>query len=84
MDKERRGDEPWALLTVSNGGPGLCPELRSQLLHPFVAGVTSTGLGLGLYLAHRIAAAHYGTLTIDSPQGQGVQVTLALPMEDED
>jgi two-component system, OmpR family, sensor kinase len=84
VDKERRGDEPWALLTVSNEGSGLCPELRSQLLHPFVAGVTSTGLGLGLYLADRIAKAHHGMLTIDSQQGQGVQVTLALPMEDED
>src|SRR2546421_544094 len=84
VDKERRGDESWALLTVSNGGPGLCPELRSQLLQPFVAGVASTGLGLGLYLADRIAKAHHGMLTIDSLQGQGVQVTLALPMEDED
>ncbi|MFL5592802.1 MAG: ATP-binding protein [Ktedonobacteraceae bacterium] len=65
---------------MSNGGPGLCPELRSQLLHSFVAGVTSTGQGLGLYLAHRIATALHGMLTIDSPQGQGVQVTLALPI----
>jgi len=39
---------------------------------------------LALYLANRIAAAHYGTLKVDSPRGQGVQVTLALPMEDED
>jgi len=41
-------------------------------------------LGLGLYLANRIAAAHGGTLTIDSPAGQGVQVTLALPVEEEE
>ena len=84
LDKVRRTDGPWMLLTVSNAGPGLPPERCVQLLRPFVAGVTSTGLGLGLYLANRIAAAHYGTLTVDSPRGQGVQVTLALPMEDED
>ena len=83
LDKVRRTDGPWMLLTVSNAGPGLPPERCVQLLRPFVAGVTSTGLGLGLYLANRIAAAHYGTLTVDSPRGQGVQVTLALPMEDE-
>jgi two-component system, OmpR family, sensor kinase len=71
-------------LTVSNEGPGLPPERCVQLLRPFVAGVTSRGLGLGLYLANRIVAAHYGTLTVDSPRGQGVQVTLALPMENED
>jgi two-component system, OmpR family, sensor kinase len=82
VDRERRADGLWMLLTVSNTGPGILAELRPQLLCPFVAGMTSTGLGLGLYLANRIAAAHRGTLTVDSPQGQGVQVTLALPMEE--
>ena len=84
VSRERRADGLWMLLTVSNEGPGIPSELCAQLLRPFVAGVTSTGLGLGLYLANRIAEAHYGTLTVDSPRGQGVQVTLALPMEDED
>jgi two-component system, OmpR family, sensor kinase len=83
VDRERRADGPWMLLTVSNAGPDIPPELRAQILRPFVAGMTSTGLGLGLYLANGIAAAHSGTLTVDSPRGQGVRVTLALPMEDE-
>lgn len=83
VGRERRADGLWMILTVSNTGPGILAELRPQLLRPFVAGMTSTGLGLGLYLANKIAAAHRGTLTVDSPQGQGVQVTLALPVEDE-
>jgi two-component system, OmpR family, sensor kinase len=49
-----------------------------------VAGSQSTGLGLGLYLAKRIAEAHAGTLTLDSPGGQGMQATLALPVEEEE
>jgi len=57
---ERRTDGAWTLLTVSNAGPGLPAELRAQLLCPFVAGVASTGLALGLYLASRIAAAQTG------------------------
>lgn len=84
LSRERRVDGPWILLSVSNEGPGIPPELHMQLLRPFMAGITSTGLGLGLYLANRIAEAHYGTLTVDSPRGEGVQVTLALPVEDED
>jgi signal transduction histidine kinase len=79
---ERRMDGPWMILTVSNQGPGLPPERLATFFHPFVAGSPSTGLGL--YLASRIAAAHGGTLTIDSPAGQGVQVTLALPVEEEE
>jgi signal transduction histidine kinase len=84
VGRERRMDGPWILLTVSNAGPGIPPEMSAQFLRPFTAGMTSTGLGLGLYLANRIAEAHYGTLSVDSPSGQGVQVTLGLPVEDED
>lgn len=81
---ERRQDGLWMILTVSNQGPGFPPERLATLFHPFVAGSQSTGLGLGLYLANRIAAAHGGTLTIDSPAAQGVRVTLALPVEEEE
>jgi two-component system OmpR family sensor kinase len=81
---ERRTDGPWVILTVSNAGPGLPVERLATLFHPFVAGSQSTGLGLGLYLAKRIAEAHAGTLTLDSPGGQGVQATLALPVEEEE
>lgn len=37
------------------------------------------GLGMGLYLAHQIAARHGGTLTLDSVEGQGSTFHLALP-----
>ena len=79
---ERRVEGPWMILTVSSAGPGLPAERLSTFFHPFAAGSPSTGLGL--YLAHRIASAHGGTLTIDSPSGQGVRVTLALPVEEEE
>lgn len=81
---ERRMDGPWMILTVSNAGPGLPAERLATFFQPFVAGSPSTGLGLGLYLSNRIAAAHGGTLAIDSPAGQGVQVTLSLPVEEEE
>jgi len=81
---ERRMDGLWMILTVSNAGPGLPAERLATFFQPFVAGSPPTSLGLGLYLANRIAAAHGGMLTIDSPAGQGVQVTLALPVEEEE
>lgn len=81
---ERRADGPWVLLTVSNQGTTISPERMTTLFHPFVAGTQSTGLGLGLYLANRIAQAHDGTLTVDSPEGQGVHITFALPVEEEE
>src|SRR5947209_6512058 len=84
VQQERRTDGLWVMLTVCNEGPGLPPEELATLFQPFVAGSQSTGLGLGLYLAKRIAEAHAGTLTLDSPTGRGVQATLTLPVEEEE
>ncbi|TMD63993.1 MAG: GAF domain-containing sensor histidine kinase [Chloroflexi bacterium] len=81
---EKRTDGLWVILTVSNEGPGLPSESLATLFHPFAAGSQSTGLGLGLYLVKKIAEAHAGTLTLDSTTGQGVQATLALPVEEEE
>jgi len=39
----------------------------------------SVGLGLGLYLAKRIATAHGGDLSVVSQSGKGTQFTLRLP-----
>lgn len=81
---ENRDDGAWVVLTVTNVGPGLSAEQLTTFLRPFAAGSQSTGLGLGLYLANKIAEAHQGTLTLESPGGQGMQIRLALPVEEDD
>lgn len=80
VDSETRSDDWWVTLTVSNEGSEIPPDLLPHLFHPYVTGSNSTGLGLGLYLANSIAAAHEGTLTVSSPPGEGVHFTLSLPM----
>ena len=83
VSHERHADGPWVSLMVSNQGPGISLEKLASLFQPFVAGTESSGLGLGLYLANRIAQAHGGTLSANSSAGQGVHLTLSLPIEDE-
>jgi signal transduction histidine kinase len=78
---EQRAESGWVLLSIYNQGPGLPAESLDALFQPFVTSSQSIGLGLGLYLAKKIAEAHAGTLTIASPQGKGVQVILSLPLE---
>ncbi len=46
----------------------------------FVRGQQSKGLGLGLYLAHSIAEAHGGALTVKSTLGQGTTFQLVVPI----
>jgi two-component system, OmpR family, sensor kinase len=66
-----------ALVEVVDEGPGIAPDF---LPHVFERYATSDGggLGLGLYLAKRIAAVHGGDLTVDSQPGKGARFTLTL------
>jgi signal transduction histidine kinase len=71
-------------LEVTDGGPGISRGDQSRIFQAFER-VTSVnrvgGLGLGLYIGRQIAAAHGGTLTVDSKRGHGATFTLELPLE---
>jgi signal transduction histidine kinase len=80
IEQELRADEPWIALVVADRGPGIPPALLPHIFERFVSGVRSKGLGLGLYLAHRIAAAHGGNLTVESTLGRGTTFRMMLPL----
>ena len=70
-----------AILAVTDQGPGVPPDLLPNLFERFVKTRSSPGLGLGLYLARRIARAHGGELTVHSQPGLGACFRLTLPIE---
>jgi two-component system, OmpR family, sensor kinase len=76
--REVRERGEWARVTVVDEGPGIAPEVLPRLFDRFVTG-SQGGLGLGLYLAKRIAAAHGGDLTVESSPGKGARFSLTLP-----
>jgi signal transduction histidine kinase len=67
-------------LRVHDQGPGSAPAVLDTLMTRFVRGQHAKGLGLGLYLAQDIAAAHGGTLTVESKLGHGMTFQLAVPV----
>lgn len=73
------------LLLVSDTGCGIpardMETVFEGYLHPERLSVLPSGLGLGLPLCRRIAEGHSGRLLLDSREGQGTTVTLALPDE---
>ncbi len=83
VDIEQRTDGSWAVLTVRNQGPGIPADLQANLFRPFAVGSHSTGLGLGLYLAHNIATAHGGTLVVASSHNE-VHFIFSIPIEKDD
>ncbi|MFK8081616.1 MAG: sensor histidine kinase [Granulosicoccus sp.] len=79
-----------AQLVVTDNGPGIAAEHLSSITDAFYRPDASRtrksgGIGLGLHLCKRIAEAHGGTLTIDSPgaNGVGVRATVTLPLKPE-
>jgi len=70
-----------ALVEVSDQGPGVPSEILPHIFERFVTAGNANGLGLGLYLASRIVAAHGGTLAVSSPPNQGARFRLTLPIE---
>jgi signal transduction histidine kinase len=65
-------------IAVEDRGPGLPPEIRERLFHPFATGRRG-GVGLGLALAHRIVVLHGGTIHLEDRPGGGTRALLLFP-----
>lgn len=76
---QQKEDRQWGCLEVQNEGPGIPVDILPRIFERFTTGPASSGLGLGLYLAQRIAAAHGGELTAESQPGKGARFLLRLP-----
>lgn len=56
-------------IAVRDSGPGIPPEIRSQIFRPFFT-TKHQGTGLGLSISHQIITRHGGTLHVeDTPEG---------------
>ncbi len=76
-------DEPKraAIIRIVDEGAGVPPELLPHLFERFVSTRPNRGIGLGLYLAERVAAAHGGTLRVESELGAGACFEFELPCD---
>lgn len=72
-------NKPLARVDVIDQGPGIAPDLIPHLFERFSSGPRSQGIGLGLYLAERIARAHGGSLKVESTPGAGACFVFCLP-----
>lgn len=67
-------------LCVADDGPGLPPDEREAVFVPFVRRAADpSGLGLGLWIARRIALALGGSLEAAANDGGGTTFRLTLP-----
>lgn len=80
VGREPHEEGEWARVDVIDEGPGVAPEVATQIFDRFfTVQPKAGGLGLGLYLAKRIAAMHGGDLRLESTLDKGSRFMLRLP-----
>ncbi len=81
VSADHQRDEAW--IRVSDTGVGIAQEDMAHIFTPFYRGAANArfadGMGLGLSIAHDLAAAHGGRLTVTSSPGAGSRFTIWLP-----
>jgi signal transduction histidine kinase len=71
-----------AIISVSDRGPGIPPDMRRRLFRPFARGGhddAPAGLGLGLALVKALAEAHRGTVRYEARSDDGSIFMVFLP-----
>lgn len=79
---EARGDD--VEIAVTDTGIGIAPEARCLIFEPFRQADNSStrsygGVGLGLYLVHRLVQALGGSISVESEVGRGSVFRVRLP-----
>ncbi len=72
-------DSEYALVAFTDTGGGISAENMSKIFDPYFTTKTA-GSGLGLMIVRRVVRAHMGEIDIVSNEGQGVELTVRLPI----
>jgi len=69
---------PTVVITVSDDGPGIPPEVTDRIFSPFFT-TKPQGSGLGLAIVRKIVDAHDGRIDVGERQGGGTVFRVTLP-----
>ncbi|HST60701.1 MAG TPA: HAMP domain-containing sensor histidine kinase [Longimicrobium sp.] len=84
-DPDHPGD--WAVVRVSDTGPGIPADKREAIFDEFSRLHDGTGIqghGLGLAISRRVARLLGGDLDVGGADGEGATFSLWLPLRDDD
>ena len=80
VDGEEEAEQggPTVVITVSDNGPGIPPEVTDRIFRPFFT-TKPQGSGLGLAIVRKIVDAHDGRIDVGERPGGGAVFRVTLP-----
>jgi signal transduction histidine kinase len=79
------GGRPAIRIEIQDSGPGVDKDLQTEIFAPYmstkVEGQSSSGAGLGLYIARHNIQAHGGTIRVENTDAGGALFRIILPVE---
>ncbi|MDH3359547.1 MAG: ATP-binding protein [Desulfobulbaceae bacterium] len=72
-------NESHTVLTISDNGPGIPPDLTEKIFEPFFT-TREKGTGLGLAIVKQIIESHDGEIQLETTIDNGTTFTIILPL----
>jgi signal transduction histidine kinase len=70
------------IVSIKDNGHGIPDHLRGKGMEPFFTTKDpGKGTGLGLWITYKVIQEHLGKVKINSSEGKGTEVTIALPLK---
>ncbi len=74
-------EDDFQVVRVVDTGEGMAKKIRNDVFKGYVSMSKEYWRhGIGLYVCHQIITAHGGTISVESEEGQGTEITFKLPM----
>jgi two-component system sensor kinase FixL len=76
------GEPGFVVISVADNGPGIAPEIASQLFQPFIT-TKEKGMGVGLTICQSIIEGHGGRIWAEKNEPAGTIFRFQLPLEED-
>jgi signal transduction histidine kinase len=77
----RTEPDGWVMLSVTDTGRGMPPEVQKSLFTPRTISRKRGGIGLGTKIVKDVVDAHKGTIRVESQEGVGTTFIIRLPSD---
>lgn len=75
------GEPGYAVITVTDNGPGIPEKIRANFWEPFVTSGKARGTGLGTAICRTLVESHGGRINFSTETDKGTRFEITLPVK---